>query len=110
MLIGCLLIGLSACSPVVIEQRLDVVVSEQQTMNGKHITTYGVVRSYPDPLHYWIEDAELNRVALEPHEMVAEYVGEDVEVTGRFMLNERGGRLLKVRDIRLRDAEPATHR
>ena len=58
--------------------------------------TQGVVRRFEDPLHYWVEDQDLNRVELFPHDAVAEYLGEQVRVSGTFRLGERGGRRLTV--------------
>lgn len=98
-LVSVFLLMLVACSETDTEYSLQLIVSEQHSFDGRSLTTFGVVRDYDDPKHYWIEDEQLNRVALEPHSSVAGFVGREVVVTGRFMLNEHGGRLLKVREI-----------
>jgi hypothetical protein len=59
----------------------------------------GTVRSYDEPLHYWIEDAELNRVELEPHDEVEELLGHDIRVTGTFTFDPERGRLITIDDL-----------
>ncbi|PAU78964.1 glucose-inhibited division protein B [Halomonas salipaludis] len=75
---------------------LYVLASEGDAYDGERVVTQGVVRRFEDPLHYWIEDQDLNRVELFPHDAVAEHLGEQVQVSGTFRLDERGGRRLTV--------------
>ncbi|MEP4889948.1 MAG: hypothetical protein ABJV04_07970 [Aliiglaciecola sp.] len=51
-------------------------------------------------MHYWIEDNELNRVALFPHEGAALYFGESVVVEGHFSVSSSQGRRLRLTKIK----------
>ncbi len=63
------------------------------------VTTAGIVRHFQEPLHYWIEDDDLNRVALKPMEKVEPYLGKRVRVTGVFQYQENAGRQIHVESI-----------
>ncbi|MDR5906156.1 hypothetical protein [Franzmannia qiaohouensis] len=78
------------------EVPLYVLAGEGSAYDGERVVTQGVVRRFEDPLHYWVEDQDLNRVELFPHDAVAEHLGEQVRVSGTFRLGERGGRRLTV--------------
>jgi len=69
------------------------------TYEGRLVATEGVVHGLEDPRHYWIEDEDLNRVALLPEDQAADHVGEMVRVVGRFHREERGGRQLLISEI-----------
>ena len=60
----------------------------------------GTVRHFQDPLHYWIEDDDLNRVALKPVENVEAHLGKRVRVTGVFHYQENAGREIELESIR----------
>lgn len=87
------------CSDVVLERSLGQLVEYQSGYNGREVITEGVVRHFEDPLHYWIEDAELNRVALEPAEHVADLVGYRVRVQGTFVVSRDGGRMIRTQKV-----------
>ena len=78
------------------EVPLYVLAGEGSAHDGERVVTQGVVRRFDDPLHYWIEDRDLNRVELFPHEAVENYLGQSLRVTGTFRLAERGSRRLTV--------------
>lgn len=63
------------------------------------VRTRGVVRTFEGPRHYWVEDDRLNRVALEPDELVAPLVGQEVRVVGRFDFDDRKGRIIEIEEI-----------
>lgn len=71
----------------------------QEQWDGRLVHTRGTVRTFAEPLHYWIEDADHNRVELLPHEEVAALVGTPVEVTGRFTFREGEGRRIAVDEV-----------
>ncbi len=73
---------------------LPILVNNPAAHDGRQVITYGVVRHFNDPLHYWIEDDYLNRVEIFPHQQIAPYLGEAVQVEGRFHFSPREGRRL----------------
>ena len=50
---------------------LPMLVNNPAAFDDRHIVTQGVVRHFNDPLHYWIEDEQLNRVEIFPHQEIA---------------------------------------
>lgn len=93
---------LAACGLVrdePVEVSLAELVAAQEDHDGRMVATEGVVRSHDDPLHYWIEDDDPNRVELVPHEEVEPNLGEHVRVVGRFTFSLDGGRLIEVEEI-----------
>ncbi|WP_083651492.1 hypothetical protein [Vreelandella massiliensis] len=63
------------------------------------MVTSGRVRSFDEPLHYWIEDVDLNRVEIKPHELIAPHLGKEVEVEGQFSFSRETGRLLQAESV-----------
>jgi hypothetical protein len=70
----------------------------EDAYQGTLVRTHGVVRMFEPPRHYWIEDSELNRVALEPEALVAPWLGYEIRVVRRFHFDDRHGRLIQVKD------------
>ncbi|WFE70017.1 hypothetical protein P8S55_09450 [Halomonas sp. M1] len=92
LLIAALVSGCRGQEPV--EAPLTILVNNPAAFDDKHIVTQGVVRHFDDPLHYWIEDEALNRVEIFPHQKIAPYLGEAVEVEGQFHFSPKEGRRL----------------
>ncbi|MCC5880631.1 MAG: hypothetical protein JJU03_12135 [Idiomarina sp.] len=90
------MVMLAGCSDAPRELSLQLLANEQSTIDGHRVVTEGVVRSFADPLHYWLEDDALHRVALTPDAEVADYVGEMVRVEGRFHADRERGRRIEV--------------
>ncbi|MCH8553266.1 MAG: glucose-inhibited division protein B [Natronospirillum sp.] len=90
---------LTACTDVVLERSLEQLVAHQSGYAGRDVRTTGVVRSFDDPLHFWIEDDELNRVAIEPEDRVADHVGQRVQVTGTFISSADSGRIIRAEQV-----------
>lgn len=93
---------LSACSADAGSPRevtLAEVVADQEAHDGDVLTLEGVVRSYDAPVHHWIEDADQHRVELEPQDLVAPHVGEQIRVTGRYTFQDDRGRLLEIDEL-----------
>lgn len=67
--------------------------------DGRLVVTSGVVRRHDEPEHYWIEDAELRRVALEPMEQALPHLGKQVRVTGTFRHSTESGRRILIQQI-----------
>ncbi|QEA37762.1 glucose-inhibited division protein B [Pistricoccus aurantiacus] len=104
VLIG-LTLALTACG----EERpaevpLPVLVSQQAEYQNALVATQGVVRSFDNPRHYWIEDEDLNRVEILPQEQIAPYLGQEVRVVGRFGLDN--GRKLTLERLETVDDSP----
>lgn len=74
---------------------VDLVV-EQDAYDGDLVTTQGVVRTFDEPRHYWIEDDDQNRVELVPQDRVSPHLGDRIEVTGRFTFRDDEGRRIEV--------------
>ena len=107
LLAGALLASLNllACSEAPRELSLQLLASEQSSVDGHLVITQGVVQSFDDPLHYWLEDESLNRVGLAPDDVVADFVGEFVEVHGRFHADREAGRRIEVAQIERAERE-----
>ncbi|MCC5861179.1 MAG: hypothetical protein JJT93_04625 [Gammaproteobacteria bacterium] len=84
---------------LVVGLELELLVEQQANFEGRLVRTRGVVRGHPDPRHYWLEDAALNRVGLAPAAAVSDYVGEEVEVVGRFSFARDRGRRIEVQSV-----------
>lgn len=96
-----MLIGVSACTEQPLTISLQLLAAEQHSVNGRQVVTEGVVHSFADPLHYWIEDDNLNRVGLAPDELVADLVGQRVQVSGRFHADPERGRWIDVAEVQV---------
>jgi hypothetical protein len=105
-----LLVWTSACSgdgedvPTVVS--LAELVADQAAYDGELVTTEGTVRSFDDPLHHWVEDADVNRVELVPDEVAAPHLGAEVRVTGRYTFRDDEGRRIEVERLEVLDDEP----
>ncbi|MFN2331642.1 MAG: hypothetical protein ABR580_07250, partial [Halomonas sp.] len=58
--------ALTGCGddPRTTEVTLAVLAGNAEPHDGSRVGTEGVVRRFEDPLHFWIEDEDLNRVEL----------------------------------------------
>lgn len=74
---------------------------DQTGFDGELVVTEGVVRTYADPPHAWIEDAQQHRVELHPMRLVERHVGDEIRVTGRFTFREGEGRSIEVEQLEL---------
>ncbi|MFO7910298.1 glucose-inhibited division protein B [Vreelandella aquamarina] len=81
------------------ETTLAVLVANSSAHDQQNVVTSGRVRSFDEPLHYWIEDIDLNRVEIKPHELIAPHQGKNVEVEGHFSFSRETGRLLQVESV-----------
>ena len=94
LLAGC---GSDADTPR--EATLAVLVANSSAYDQQDVLTMGRVRSFDEPLHYWIEDVDLNRVEIKPHDLIAPHLGKEVEVKGHFSFSQEAGRLLQVESV-----------
>jgi len=100
-ILGLMLLVMAGCggeSPAQ-EVRLLDLVRQVERFDGERIVTAGIVRSHPDPEHYWIEDEELNRVEIRPGERIAAHLGDRVQVTGRFSYAPDAGRVIEAEAV-----------
>ncbi len=100
MLVACLLV-LAGCGGESTPTRLELADLARFTeqYDGERVSTTGHVRTHPDPVHYWLEDEDLNRVAVHPDSAVEELVGERVRVIGRFRYSRETGRAIEADEV-----------
>lgn len=75
---------------------LQQLAAHPHQFDGMTVTTAGVLRRYPEPLHYWIEDPQLHRVELHPKARVRDYLGQRIRVFGTFHFTPDRGRWIQV--------------
>lgn len=80
---------------------LETLVELQREYNGERVATRGVLRTYETPRHYWIEDENLNRVALEPEDKLPPLVGRKLRVVGKFSYSPTKGRIITIEQMEL---------
>lgn len=78
---------------------LATLATEQEQWDGRSVRARGVVRSFDEPLHFWIEDAAASRVELVPHDGLEDLVGLTVDVVGPFSFEEGEGRRITVEEL-----------
>jgi len=98
------LTSLTGCDGSGAQVPLELLVIQEEAHHGRVVTTTGTVRTFEQPRHYWVEDAALNRVAIEPDARVSDYVGREVTVSGRFTASRQAGRLIEAETVILNDA------
>lgn len=96
----CLLL-LAGCGgePTATQLELVDLARFSEQYDGERVSTIGHVRSHPDPEHYWLEDDDLNRVAVHPDSAVQSLVGERVRVVGRFRFSREKGRAIAADNV-----------
>lgn len=108
LILPLLLLWLVGCGgePDLAEVPLPVLANEPAAHDGRRVATQGVVRRFEEPLHYWIEDEDLHRVEIFPHDEIAPHLGQEVRVEGRFAFSPSEGRRLTLdRVTRLADRD-----
>lgn len=90
----------------VAEVTLGELTTNQDRYDGQLVRTDGIVRTFDVPPHFWIEDADLNRVELQPPASVEAHLGERIQVEGRFTFRDDEGRRIAVEDVEVLDATP----
>lgn len=75
------------------------LVADPERFDARRVIAEGIVRRHDDPLHTWLEDAEVNRVELEPAAVAVELVGSTIRVTGVFRAPGEEGRAIEVEDV-----------
>ncbi len=102
VVIGLAAAGCGSPGPVAVD--LDELAEEQGAWNGRVVEVAGVMRSHPDPLHFWVEDEAQHRVELwPPVEGYGGMVGRAVVVRGRFTFVEGEGRRIAVDELEAPD-------
>lgn len=84
---------------------LSQLVADEEAFIGRQVDVEGRVVAFLDPdgtEYFVLEDASQNRVMLLPTDLVRGYVGETIEVVGRFDFDPNAGRILEVEEIRAR--------
>jgi len=96
--IALLVVLLTSCGkeePQPVELQLEDLVRFSENYDERRVVTSGVVRSFSEPGHHWIEDERLNRVEVQPGSAVSSLVGETVRVVGRFHHSPGRGRSIE---------------
>jgi hypothetical protein len=93
LLAGC------AREETVVGLELELLVTQRENFEGRRVRTSGVVRSHADPRHFWLENDALQRVGLAPAEQVEAWLGQEVEVVGRFTFAADTGRRITVEQV-----------
>lgn len=92
---------LSACSePEPVQINLAALREYQGELDGRRVVVSGTVRGFDDPRHYWLENDDLDRVALEGADGLADRLGQTVEVRGVFLYDSDAGRRIEVDQLR----------
>ena len=89
-----LLVGCGASVPV--KTTLSALTEVQKDFDGKQVIVSGILRTFDTPLHYWIENDSLDRVALEGKINLAPLVSQTVTVRGMFRYDSEAGRRIEV--------------
>ena len=92
-------LALNGCTREPTDLTLLQLARQQIAYDGRKVTTEGILRTHPSPRHYWIEDADLNRVELEHAAALQQWVGARVRVQGRFRYADDRGRRIEVEQI-----------
>lgn len=99
LVLAVLSVPLAACASTA-EVSLASLNANQLRWDGEQVRTEGVVATFDEPRHYWIEDDAPNRVELvegsDPLEGLDELVGATVLVEGRFTFRDDEGRRISV--------------
>lgn len=107
----CPAFGISGCDPDSPRQLTLEQLSQQQShYDGRLVTTSGILRRFEPPLHYWLEDDSLNRVALDTDNPRDDWVGRKIAVTGRFGYGAQTGRRIEVSRISLQSSRQSPAR
>ena len=96
--------GAAAPEPVTLAE----LVADEERYDGRVVLTEGIVRTHDAPRHFWIEDDDLHRVELVPQEEVADLVGQDVRVVGRFSFADDRGRVIELDELDVLTDRPTT--
>lgn len=103
---GLMLFGCAGGSPQPQAVSLAELATAHDAHDGSFVIAEGTVRTYDQPRHWWIEDAEQHRVELFPHELVEDLVGQRIRVTGRFTFHDDRGRGIDIDDLEVLDGPP----
>lgn len=103
--VGVCLFALVGCGGEAPPTRLELADLARFTdqYDGERVSTSGHVRSHSDPEHYWLEDADLNRVAVHPDSAVKALVGQRVRVVGAFRYSREKGRAIEAEGVEVLD-------
>lgn len=99
-LLAAALLAAVACGPSgPARVTLAELADRQEEFDGREVIAEGVVRTFDDPKHWWIEDAEVNRVELVGRDGLDELVGSRVRVQGTFTFRDDEGRRIVVEQL-----------
>ena len=80
------------------------LAARPQAYDDRTVRTRGIVRGFDDPRHYWLEDPQINRVGLEPMNVIAPHLDREVTIVGRFSFSRDRGRRIRIDGIEAYDA------
>jgi len=87
---------------------LGVLVDQASAFDGRQVRTQGTLRSLDEPEHLWVENAQLQRVGVDPIENgidtnALDAVGRTVEVVGEFRYAPEHGRRIIATQLQVID-------
>ena len=96
-----LIAGSGTAAPV--KTTLSALSEVQKNFDGRQVIVSGTLRTFDTPRHYWIENDELDRVALEGTINLAPLVSQTVTVRGMFRYDGEAGRRIEVDELVARE-------
>lgn len=97
LLLGLLL--LAGCSDTTEKVGLGFLVLHSGSYEGRLVRVEGDVKHLEEPEHYWLEDDHYHRVGLLPKEKAAAYLGQRVQLVGRFHSSGEKGRRIIIQEV-----------
>lgn len=98
-----LCLGVVACSGEPRIAALEELRATPDAFDGRPVIITGTLRTFGEAgtraEHFWIENADLDRVGLEGAENLRALVGWTVEVRGTFRYDRTAGRRIEVAEI-----------
>ncbi len=97
------LLGIGGCQPEPVAVTLEELADAQDVYDGQNVIAEGLVQTFDDPRHFWIEDPQQHRVELLPMSLVEDFVGQRLRVTGTFTFRDDEGRRIQISELHLLD-------
>lgn len=89
-----LIVGCGAPTPV--KTTLSSLSAVQKDFDGRQVIVSGTLRTFAVPRHYWIENDDLDRVALIGTANLVPLVGQTITVRGMFRYDAEAGRRIEL--------------
>ncbi len=87
--------------PAPVATTLSALSAAQTDFHGRQVLVTGTLRTFDTPRHYWIENATLERVAIQSTQTLTPLVGRTIRVQGKFKYDSSVGRRIEATAIHL---------